>query len=295
MAPQTLAPSIMAVLFSIVYTAISFSGIVNLTLAIVLFVICVLMQAAANTLNDYFDFKKGTDSLDNSSTDEFDAVLVYNNLNPTHVLIFAIVQLVIAALLGCYIVYVAGFIPLVIGLVGAVVVVIYSAGHTPLSYLPIGEVVIGLVMGGLIPLACVFVLSGVLDWLLMLIAVPLMIGIGMILATNNTCDIEKDIEAKRSTLAVTLGRTTAVSLYKMVVIAWMVIILLIEACFYMPSLVFGILMVCAAFPVLRALLTNPLNQASRDGAMAQIVSLNVIFITFYCLALAMNGVVTFIF
>lgn len=295
MAPQTLAPSILAVLFSVVYTAVSFSGIVNLTLATILFVICVLMQAAANTLNDYFDFKKGTDSLDNSSADEFDAVLVYNSLNPTHVLIFAIAQLVIAALLGCYIVAIAGFIPLIIGIIGAVVVVIYSAGRTPLSYLPIGEVAIGFVMGGLIPLACVFVLSGVLDWLLLAIALPLMVGIGMILATNNTCDIEKDIEAKRNTLAVTLGRSTAVSLYKAVVVAWMALILLVELIFYTPGIVFGILMVCAAFPVLRALLTNPLVQASRDGAMAQIVSLNVIFIAFYCLALAMNDVVTFIF
>lgn len=295
MAPQTLAPSIIAVLFSIVYTAVAFSGMVNLPLATILFVICVLMQAAANTLNDYFDFKKGTDSLENSSTDEFDAVLVYNNLNPTHVLIFAIAQLAIAALLGCYIVYIAGLIPLVIGLIGAVVVVIYSAGRTPLSYLPIGEFAIGFVMGGLIPLACVFVLSGVLDWFLLLIALPLMIGIGMILATNNTCDIEKDIEAKRHTLAVTLGRTNAVGLYKIVVVVWMALILLIEVCFYTPGTVFGILMVYASFPVVRALLTNPLNQASRDGAMAQIVSLNVIFITFYCLAIAMNDVVIFIF
>ena len=90
MAPHTLAPSILAVLFSIIYTAISFSGTINLLLAFVLFLICALMQAAANTLNDYLDYKKGTDSRENSSEDAFDAVLVYNNINPDHVLIFAI-------------------------------------------------------------------------------------------------------------------------------------------------------------------------------------------------------------
>lgn len=295
MAPQTLAPSILATLFSVVYTAVSFSGSVNLLVATILFLICVLMQAAANTLNDYFDFKKGTDSLDNSSEDEFDAVLVYNHLNPTHVLIFASAQLVLAALLGAYIVFISGIIPLIIGLIGAVVVILYSAGKTPLSYLPIGEIAVGFVMGGLIPLACVYVLSGVLDWFVLIIALPLMIGIGMVLATNNTCDIEKDIEAKRSTLAVTLGRNRAVRIYKTVVLVWLVIIIVLELCFYTSGAVFGVLMACASFPVLRALLNNPLVQASRDGAMAQIISLNIAFISFYCLAIAMNDIVTFIF
>lgn len=294
MAPHTLAPSILAVLFSIIYTAISFSGTINLLLAIVLFLICALMQAAANTLNDYLDYKKGTDSRENSSEDAFDAVLVYNNINPAHVLIFAIAQLIVAALLGCYIVYISGIIPLVIGIIGAVVVVIYSAGRTPLSYLPIGEIAIGITMGGLIPLACVYVLSGVLDWWLALVALPLMIGIGMILATNNTCDIEKDIAAHRHTLAVTLGRDNAVSLYKLVILIWPALMLVLELIFFTPGIIFGVFMVCAAFPVLRAIMRNPLIQASRDGAMAQIISLNIIFVSFYCLSIAMAPSIAFI-
>lgn len=294
MAPHTLAPSILAVLFSIIYTAISFSGTINLLLAFVLFLICALMQAAANTLNDYLDYKKGTDSRENSSEDAFDAVLVYNNINPDHVLIFAIAQLIVAALLGCYIVYISGIIPLVIGIIGAVVVVIYSAGRTPLSYLPIGEIAIGITMGGLIPLACVYVLSGVLDWWLALVALPLMIGIGMILATNNTCDIEKDIAAHRHTLAVTLGRDNAVSLYKLVILIWPALMLVLELIFFTPGIIFGVFMVCAAFPVLRAIMCNPLIQASRDGAMAQIISLNIIFISFYCLSIAMAPSIAFI-
>ena len=232
MAPHTLAPSILALTFTLVFTTVTFSGSVNLLLFAVLFVICTLMQAAANTLNDYFDYKKGTDSLENSSEDAFDAVLVYHRLNPKHVLVFAIAQLVIAAILGCYIVSLSGLTVLVIGIIGALVVVIYSAGKTPLSYLPIGEVAIGFTMGGLIPLACVYVLSGVLDWWLMLTGLPLMIGIGMILATNNTCDIEKDIASKRHTLAVTLGREQAPMFYKLALIVWMAVTLVLELCFY---------------------------------------------------------------
>ena len=39
---------------------------------------------------------------------------------------------------------------------------------------------------------------------------------------------------------------------------------------------------------------SPLNQNSRDGAMAQIISLNIIFISFYCLAIAITPIVSFI-
>lgn len=287
MAPHTFAPSILAVLFSVVYAQVTFPGRLNITLTCVLFLICTLMQAAANTLNDYFDYKKGTDSMENSSEDSFDAVLVYHKINPQQVLIFAFAQLAVAAALGAYVVAVTGIIPLVIGIIGAIVVVIYSAGKTPLSYLPIGEVAIGFVMGGLIPLACVYVLSGVFDWTVLLKALPLIVGIGMVLATNNTCDIEKDIEAKRNTLAVSMGRANAVASYRLAVLIWMTLIILLEICFYLPGLLFGFFMLAAAFPVLRALLKNPLVQASRDGAMAQIISLNIILITFYCLAIVM--------
>lgn len=248
MAPHTLAPSILALTFTLVFTTVTFSGSVILLLFAVLFVICTLMQAAANTLNDYFDYKKGTDSLENSSEDAFDAVLVYHRLNPNHVLVFAIAQLVIAAILGCYIVSLSGLTVLVIGIIGAIVVVIYSAGKTPLSYLPIGEVAIGFTMGGLIPLACVYVLSGVLDWWLMLTGPRLMIGIGMDLATNNTCDIEKDIASKRHTLAVTLGREQAPMFYKLALIVWMAVMLILELCFYTPGVVMGILMICSSLP-----------------------------------------------
>lgn len=67
---------------SYVYCAITYSGKLNTLYAFILLLICVLMQSAVNVFNDYFDYVKGTDSEDNSSDDAFDAVLVYNNINP---------------------------------------------------------------------------------------------------------------------------------------------------------------------------------------------------------------------
>ena len=247
------------------------------------------MQSAVNVLNDYFDFKKGTDSADNSSDDAFDAVLVYNNLNPKSVLALAVGFLVIAAALGLYLVYLTSWILLVIGIVGALIVVLYSGGKTPISYLPIGEFVSGFVMGGLIPLACCYTLSGVFEPMVLLASLPIMFGIGMILFTNNTCDIEKDIPAQRKTISVVLGRKKAPNCYHAAVLVWIVLIVALIGVFYPTGMPLVMIMVLAAFPVLRAITNNPLNQKSRNAAMSQIVMLNVIFGGFYCLSIASSA------
>ena len=283
--PHTWVAAVTPILLAYTYTGITYSGNINFFLALILLIISVAMQSAVNVLNDYFDFKKGTDSLENSSEDAFDAVLVYHNINPKTVLIFAIALLVVAGALGIYLVIITGWPLLVIGILGALAVVLYSAGRTPISYLPIGEFVSGIVMGGLITLASCYVLSGILDLRVLLISLPCIVGIGMVLFTNNTCDIEKDILAHRKTLSVVLGRQTAMRIYRATIVLWLLIIIAIVGIFYAPGMPFLLLLVLAAFPTMRSIFANPINQKSRDGAMAQIITLNILFIAFYCIAL----------
>ena len=293
-APHTWVAAIMPVLFSIEYSAITYSGKVSILLALILLAICILMQSAVNVLNDYFDFKKGTDSAENSSDDAFDAVLVYNNLNPKSVCSLAIGFLIVAAGMGFYLVYLTGWILLVIGLIGALIVFLYSGGKTPISYMPIGELVSGFVMGGLIPLACCYTLSGVFEPLVLLVALPFIFGIGMILFTNNTCDIEKDINAQRKTISVVLGRDMSPNYYHVAILVWIVLIAVLVGLFYPAGMPIVMIMVLAAFPVLRAILNNPLNQKTRDAAMSQIVMLNVILGAFYCLSLTSGSFMSWV-
>lgn len=293
-ASHTWVAAIMPVLFSIEYSAITYSGKVSILLALILLAICILMQSAVNVLNDYFDFKKGTDSAENSSDDAFDAVLVYNNLNPKSVCSLAIGFLIVAAGMGFYLVYLTGWILLVIGLIGALIVFLYSGGKTPISYMPIGELVSGFVMGGLIPLACCYTLSGVFEPLVLLVALPFIFGIGMILFTNNTCDIEKDINAQRKTISVVLGRDMAPNYYHVAILVWIVLIAVLVGLFYPAGMPIVMIMVLAAFPVLRAILNNPLNQKTRDAAMSQIVMLNVILGAFYCLSLTSGSFMSWV-
>ncbi len=281
--PAAILPSLIAMCAAAV-TAPPTSAI----MACALLVICVLMQSAVNTFNDYYDYVKGSDSADDN-VEESDATLIYNNVNPKCALGLAVGFLAAAFALGVYVIWVAGWIPLAIGIVGAIVVVLYSAGKTPISYLPIGELCSGVVMGGLIPLACYQALTGIFDLRALLWAIPTIIGVGLIMLTNNTCDIEKDIPAGRRTLSVMLGRRRARGLYHALVYLWLLAIVVLVAAFFAPGLIVLPFMLLAAYPLLKALLSNPLAPESRIGAMAQICSVNVALGAFYAAAILAGG------
>lgn len=288
-APHTWPASIMSTLCAVAFAATS-TDTLSLSLCLTLLVISVLMQSSVNTFNDYFDYVKGSDSAQDN-VDPTDAVLVYNNVNPRCALALAVGMLGAAFLLGIYAILVAGWIPLAIAAVGAAIVVLYSGGKTPISYLPIGEAVSGIVMGGLIPLACYHVLTLQFEPLVLIWSVPVIIGIGLIMLTNNTCDVEKDIEANRSTLSVKIGRTRARKLYHALVVTWIVAITAIVALWFAHGIVLVPFMLLAAYPFLKALFANPLEAKTRIAAMSQICTVNVVLGAFYAACVLGNSAI----
>ena len=291
-APHTWPAAILPALIAMACAAAN-GHAVSAVMALVLLAICILMQAAVNTFNDYYDYVKGSDSAEDN-VDPTDAVLVYNNVNPRSALMLAVGFLVVAFALGAYVIWQAGWIPLVIGIVGAIVVVLYSAGKTPISYLPIGELMSGFVMGGLIPLACYQAITKCFDPIMLVWALPTIIGVGLIMLTNNTCDVEKDIESGRKTLPVLLGRSRARTLYHALVWIWIALVIVNVLIWFSggwPVLVF---MLAASIPLLKALLSNPLAPPARIGAMAQICSVNIALGAFYAAAVFAGGAMTLV-
>ena len=282
-APHTWPAAIMPVLVAAA-CALANTGSLDVGMAWLLLLICILMQASVNTFNDYFDFIKGTDTAEDN-VEASDSVLVYNDVNPRSALGLAIGFLAVAFLLGLYVVWKTGPVPLVIALIGAVIVVMYSGGKTPLSYLPVGEFVSGIVMGGLIPLACYYVVTGHLEPLMALWALPTVIGVGLIMMTNNTCDIEKDIPAGRRTLPVRLGRARARAAYHGAVVIWIACIVLNVVAFYTGGALVLPFMLLAVYPQAKALFSNPLAPQSRIAAMGQIAGVNITLGAFYAAAI----------
>ena len=185
-----------------------------------LFVIVLLMQSAVNAFDDYADFVKGTDTLENSP-DAQDAVIVYG-MQPKTALLAGIAFLVIALLPAAYVVYRLGVVPLVIGLIGGVVLLCYAFGPAPICYLPLGELMCGFVMGGLIPLAGVYLQTKTLDFFVLVEAIPPILGMAVNMFSNNGCDIARDLPAGRKTLACLIGQRRTDALYRVCLILWVV-------------------------------------------------------------------------
>lgn len=278
-APHTWPAALMPVL---VGGALAIQAQERLSISVYLcvLVIVLLMQSAVNTLNDYFDFKKGADTAENQM-DANDAVLVFNNVNPKNVKMFAIVLIVLAFIFGSYVIYHAGIAPLVLGLIGAAVLFLYSGGRLPISYLPIGELVSGATMGTLIMMATYQALTGNLSAWVALQSLPVLLGIGLILMTNNTCDIEKDIEAKRRTLPALLGRRRARVVYHAAFYLMTILVCVFGALFSPTGAIMIPCYLLALYPFGKALMANPLVLQSRVAAMTQILSVNVISGAFY--------------
>ena len=238
-APHTWAASVCPALFGILYSILRGWQMPPLGFA-ALFVTCVLMQSAVNTLNDYMDFVKGTDSK-SDNVEAGDAAILYGNLDPKQVLILGLGYSVAAAVLGLLACIGRGPIPVIVGVLGGLIVVVYSAGPLPISYLPVGEAVSGFVMGGLIPLGIVSAASGAWHPEVILYSLPFILGIALIMMSNNGCDIDKDIRAGRMTMAVRLKRERTAKLYHALVIFWFVLILGMSALF-LPAGITGILL-----------------------------------------------------
>ena len=210
-APHTWAAAVVPSLLSAVL-AYADTKRLDLPMAALVLLACILMQSAANALNDYNDFLKGTDTVENSP-DRRDAVIVYG-LSPKTALTAGLAFLLAAAAIGAYICAARGPAPLLIGLLGAAALAWYVSGSRPASYLPVGELLSGFVMGALIPLAGYCAQTGQFRLSLLPETLPVVLGIALIMLTNNGCDTARDSTAGRRTLPCLLGERRTRRLYR---------------------------------------------------------------------------------
>lgn len=270
-APATWTASLLPSIFAALYCWKN-SCPLSFPKSVLLVSTCVLMQSSVNTLNDYIDFIKKTDTL-SDNLEKNDAVLLYNNVNPVHVLYLGIFYLGIGGILGLI-----GSLPaykaVLIGIAGALAVVNYSIGKTPISYLPIGEIVSGFVMGGLIPLAVSAVPDNSFHFEILIKSLPFILGIGLIMLSNNTSDIEKDSLAHRNTFAAIIGREKAKKIYKVFLIIWIAAIIFFSYGLLREKCIVSIIMMLILRKPFTVLLKSDLKPEDRINTMKNIGKAN---------------------
>jgi len=254
--------------------AFAFVGTINAIMLLCTLFISIALQSAVNTLNDYTDFIKGADSID--TTDDInDASLVYNNIDPKSARNAGFFMIIAALIVGIYAITQTGWMALLFACVGIAVIVVYALPAVSLSYTPWGEVASGFIMGGVLTMATYFLQTRIIDFSILLYALPCVVTIGLIMLVNNTSDIEKDQAVGRHTFPVCVGRGRATMLLRVLIFASVGLVCVIVCVIFFRGWCFLPVMCCAVFIAARPLFSNDIIPPIRRFNMQAIGSVNI--------------------
>lgn len=217
------------------------------TLNSILFLFSLLLFDMATTgINNYMDFKKANKT--HGYGYEVHNAMGSYNLSPASALWAIFILIGISTILGVLLVFRTNIIVLLIGMLSFLIGILYSSGPIPISRTPFGEIFSGLCMGFIIVFLSIYIhtydsnlisLSYGNDILgislnikelfyIFLISLPSVICISNIMLANNICDIEDDLENKRYTLPIYIGKPLALKLFRFLyLLVYLTIVILI--------------------------------------------------------------------
>ena len=217
--PHSYPASIAPVLFGATY-ALGYEIKFSILKFILFLLACLLIQAATNLFNEYYDYKHGLDKIDSEG---ISGSIVKGNLSPREVMVGALVLYALAFVLGLILTFLTSFYVLLVGLVCMLAGYFYTGGKYPIAYSPFGEVVSGFFMGTIIIALSFYFQTGYVNADIIVVSLPLFIMIGAILLANNIRDLDNDKESGRRTYAILVGRNNAI---KTMAISFIVVYLL---------------------------------------------------------------------
>ena len=174
------------------------------------------LQIGANFANDVFDFLRGADTGDRLGPPRATQMGL---LTPTQMKAGMWAAFLLAFLAGIYLVVVAGWIVVVIGLASIVAGLIYTGGPWPIGYRALGDVFTFGFFGMVAVVGTYFVQADAAPGVVWLAAVPVGCTVTAILVANNLRDIATDRAAGKTTLAVVLGERGTRAWYLLLMVA----------------------------------------------------------------------------
>lgn len=217
--PHSYPASIAPVLFGATY-ALGYERKFSILKFILFLLACLLIQAATNLFNEYYDYKHGLDKVDSEG---ISGSIVKGNLSPKEVMVGALVLYALAFVFGLILTFMTSVYVLLVGLVCMLAGYFYTGGKYPIAYSPFGEVVSGFFMGTIIIALSFYFQTGYVNADIIVVSLPLFIMIGAILLANNIRDLDNDKESGRRTYAILVGRNNAI---KTMAISFIVVYLL---------------------------------------------------------------------
>ncbi|WP_117169024.1 1,4-dihydroxy-2-naphthoate polyprenyltransferase [Paraliobacillus sediminis] len=205
--PHTLTASFVPVFIGSMLALLD--GSLNILLFSAMLLAAMLIQAATNMFNEYYDYVRG---LDNENSVGIGGTIVRDGISAKTVLTLACSFFLLAMLLGVYICLESNWWVCAVGLFCMLIGYLYTGGPYPIASTPFGEIVSGFFMGTMLIGFSYFVQTMEISGDMLLISIPLAIFIGLIMLSNNIRDLKGDKANGRKTVAILLGHEKAVKL-----------------------------------------------------------------------------------
>jgi 1,4-dihydroxy-2-naphthoate polyprenyltransferase len=258
--------------------------------AVACLAVALLLQIAANLANDLSDFTRGADTPDRTGPLRAAAA---GWLTPRDLQVGIGLVLVLAGLVGSYLVAVGGIVLLALGVAAMIATLAYTGGPWPYGYRGLGEVFVFAFFGLVAVVGTAYLQALEVAPLFWWAAIPVGSLITGILVVNNLRDIPTDRAADKRTLAVTLGEAFAKGEYLLLVgVAFLVpVALFVSGQGGVAILLPLIALIPAWAPVRRvAAFRDGDDRRSLNPVLKATARLSLIFAVLFALGLASGGI-----
>ena len=239
--------------------AAALAGQFNLWLFLLVLVAMIVVHAATNLINDYFDVQEGVDKPGAPTTQYRPHPVLTGEMRPAQALQISLLLYAIALGIGILLMSIRGWEILALAIVGGLASFLYTGGPLKYKYIALGEVSVFLMWGPLMLLGSYFVQTR--GWehapQVLLISLPIGLWVSLVLLANNLKDIEYDRSVGIKTIAILMGRSATLNLYSILLVAIYIL--------FMVFAVLGTLPIYSAAVILTSPLAFKLIQSLRDA------------------------------
>jgi len=221
-----------------------------------------LIQMGTNLANDYFDYKRGTDTQDRIGPVR---VTQAGLIRPMTMIILIILIFLLAGLASLYLIQRAGWPITTIAILSIISGLLYTAGPFPLGYIGLGEIFVLIFFGPVAVGGTYYVQSLEINPAVIIAGLAPGFFSVAILTVNNLRDLEGDKRSGKKTLAVRFGQNFAMTEYFFaVIIAGLIPVGIHALTESYPYSLLGVLTILFTFPAICTVLTKSDGPALND-------------------------------
>jgi 1,4-dihydroxy-2-naphthoate polyprenyltransferase len=245
--PQTLPASVVPVL---VGASLAWSDqLFRWDTTLVALFCALLIQIGTNFANDYYDFINGADTPDRIG---FERATAAGLVSPKSMLKATYLTMSIAFFAGLYLVWIGGWMILLIGILSLIFGILYTGGPYPLGYNGLGDIFVFIFFGFAAVMGTYYVNTLEWNWISFWAAIPVGALCVNILVVNNLRDIKQDKISGKRTLGVLFGELALMIEYTILLFISFIIPILFYEFYHLNSWIFlPLLSMPAAWILLR--------------------------------------------